>query len=113
MTRKLKGTLIAAPVVAALVFGGVAIAGATGGSDDGEGTPIGGNALDRAKTIALEQTGGGRVTATEVRDEEGYYEIEVTRADGSQTDVHLTREFGVIDDHPDADGSHDDAPNDH
>ena len=42
MTRKLKGTLIAAPVVAALVFGGVAIAGATGGSDDGEGTPIGG-----------------------------------------------------------------------
>jgi hypothetical protein len=112
MTRRLKRLLIALPVVAALVFGGVAIARATGGGDDGEGTPIGGAALDRAKAAALDHTGGGRVTATEVGDEEGYYEVEVTRADGTQVDVHLTRDFKLLGGQADGDGSRDDAPND-
>jgi hypothetical protein len=119
MTRRLKGMLIAVPVVAALVFGGVAIAGATGGGDDGgaarEGAarggddggdkPIAGVALDRAKAVALQHTGGGRVTGTEVGDEEGYYEVEVTRADASQVDVHLTRDFEVLGAQADGDGS--------
>jgi hypothetical protein len=94
---KLKGALIATPVIAALVGGGAAIAGATGGGDDGSGTPVTGNSLDRASAVALQQTGGGRVTGSEIRDEEGYYEIEVTRSDGSQVDVHLDRNFKVVD----------------
>jgi hypothetical protein len=112
MTRKVKGALLAAPVAAALVFGGVSIAGATGGDDDGGDKPIAGSALDRASAGALEHTGGGRVTGTEVGDEEGYYEVEVARADGSQVDVHLSRDFKVLDAQADGEGSHDDGPND-
>jgi uncharacterized membrane protein YkoI len=108
MTNKLKGGLAAAAAVAALAAGGAAIAGATGGGgsdsgtgDDGNGTPITGTPLDQAKAAALEQTGGGQVTATEVRDEEGYYEVEVRKDDGSQVDVHLDRNFNLIDASPD------------
>lgn len=37
-----------------------------------------------------------QVTGTEVGDEEGYYEVEVTSDDGSQADVHLDRDFNVL-----------------
>ena len=114
MTDKLKGTLIAAGVIAALAGGGAAIAGATGGGDDdGTDKPISGAALGKAKAAALEHTRGGRVTETEVGDEEGYYEVEVTRGDGSQVDVHLDRHFNVLGGQADDDdGSGDDGPND-
>jgi hypothetical protein len=98
MKDKLKGAVIAAAAIAALALGGAAIAGAAGGGDDdATDTPIAGKALDRAKTVALAHTGGGKVTGTEVGDEEGAYEVEVTRADGSQVDVHLDKGFEVID----------------
>jgi uncharacterized membrane protein YkoI len=97
MNDKLKGAAIAAAVIAALAVGGAAIAGAAGGGDDdASDRPISGAALDRASAAALEHTGGGRVTGTEAGDEEGAYEIEVTRADGSQVDVHLDRHFKVL-----------------
>src|SRR4029078_12356365 len=102
MSKRLKGTLIAGAVIAALGAGGAAIAGATGGGDeaggdDGSGTPITGSALQRTKAAALQETGGGQVTATEVRDEEGYYEVEVQKTDGSSVDVHLDQHFKVTD----------------
>jgi uncharacterized membrane protein YkoI len=109
--NKLKLGLIAAAAVGALAAGGAAIAGATGAGDDGNGTPITGSALDRAKSVALEHTGGGKVTATEVRDEEGYYEVEVTKADGSEVDVHLDRHFNLIDSSADGSGSADGGAN--
>ncbi len=96
MNPKLKITLITGSVIAALAVGGVAIAGAAGGDDDGSERPIGGAALDRASAAALDETGGGRVTDTEVGDEESYYEVEVTRDDGSQVDVQLDRGFQVV-----------------
>ena len=40
--------------------------------------------------------GGGRVTETEVGDEDGYYEVEVTLDDGSQVDVALDKDFTVL-----------------
>jgi hypothetical protein len=40
--------------------------------------------------------GGGQVTETEVGDEESYYQVEVTRADGSQVDVQLDRGLQVV-----------------
>ena len=43
------------------------------------------------------------MTGTEVNDEEGAYEVEVTRADGSQVDVHLDSAFKVIGDKSDQD----------
>jgi uncharacterized membrane protein YkoI len=103
MRDKLKGAIIAVAAIAALAFGGAAIAGATGGQDDGSGKPITGSALDRATSVALSHTGGGRVTGTELNDEEGAYEVEVTRADGSQVDVHLDSTFKVIGDKADGD----------
>jgi hypothetical protein len=110
MTDKLKGALITATVIAALAVGGVAIAGAAGGDDDDGGErPIAGNALDRASAAALDHTGGGRVTETETGDEESYYEVEVTRDDGSQVDVQLDRDFQVVGSEGDDDGSEDDG----
>jgi uncharacterized membrane protein YkoI len=112
MTDKLKGALITGTVIAALAVGGVAIAGAGGGGDDdASDRPISGGALDRARAAALDHTGGGRVTETEVGDEESYYEVEVTRADGSQVDVQLDRDFEVVGSEGDDDrGGEDDGP---
>lgn len=83
---------------------------ATGGDTGYKAT---GPGIEKAKRIALDHTGGGRVTGTEVQDEEGYYEIEVTRADGSQVDVHLDKNFNLLvskADHEDANGH--DGPDD-
>ena len=91
-----KRAIPAIAAVAALAGGGAAVAAATGGDDDATDTPITGAALDRAGAAALEHTGGGRVSETEAGDEEGAYEVEVTRADGSQVDVHLDAHFHVL-----------------
>ena len=86
MRNKIKGAVIAAAAIVALALGAAAIAGAAGGDDDGSDKAISGQALDRASAAALAETGGGKVTETEVGDEEGAYEVEVTRDDGSQVD---------------------------
>jgi hypothetical protein len=99
-----------AVVIAALalgigaVGGGAAIAGGVG-DDDATEKPITGAALERAKAAALAHTGEGRVTGTEVGDEESYYEVEVTLDNGNQVDVQLDESFDVV-------GSEDDAEDD-
>ena len=111
MTNKIKGAVVAAAAIVALAVGGATIAGATGGGDDdGSDKPIAGQALDRASAAALDHTGGGKVTETESGDEEGAYEVEVTRADGSQVDVHLDKAFNVLSQADDNDrGGEDDS----
>ena len=111
MKNKIKGAVIAAAAIVALALGGAAIAGAAGGGDDDKtDKPIAGQALDRASAAALDHTGGGKVTGTEAGDEEGAYEIEVTRADGSQVDVHLDKGFDVLSQADDSDrGGEDDS----
>ncbi len=95
MNRRKK--IIAAGVtVAAVVAGGAGLAVAGGVGDDGGDTPITGPALDQASRAALDHTGQGSVSETEVGDEESYYEVEVTLDDGSQTDVQLDRGFNVV-----------------
>ena len=64
--------------------------------DEKEDIAIAGTALDRASVVALAYIGKGRVTDTEVGDEEGYYEIEITLNDGSELDVHLDENFNVL-----------------
>jgi hypothetical protein len=93
-TRWIVGGVAAAVVVAGA---GTGIAVAAGGGDDGPGTPITGPALERASAVAVQEAGGGRVTETEAGDEEGAYEVEVTLSDGKQVDVHLDKDFKVID----------------
>ena len=98
MTFSKRNKVIAAgAAVLALGAGGVAVA-AGGGEEAAEGpdVPIEGTALDEASAAALDATGGGRVTETEVGDEESYYEVEVTLDDGSQVDVQLDRDLDVV-----------------
>ncbi len=78
---------------AALAVGTAALAGQ--GGDDNE-LPITGAALEQASAAALAHTGEGRVTETEVGDEESLYEVEVTLNDGSQVDVQLDENFAVV-----------------
>jgi uncharacterized membrane protein YkoI len=88
--------IITIATAGALAAGGAAIAGAAaGGDDDATDRAISGSALEKAKAAALADT-PGRVTGTEVGDEESYYEVEVTRPDGSQVDVQLDRDFHVV-----------------
>ena len=93
-----KRWIAGAALATALVGGTAGFAGAAGGGDneDGKDVPITGTALDKASAAALAHMGGGRVTGTEVGDEEGYYEVEVTLADGRQVDVHLDQAFKVL-----------------
>ena len=102
MNRRIKLVLAGTVVAAVAVAGGTGIAVAAGG-DDGSGTPVTGAALQHASSVALQHTGGGRVTGSEVGDEESYYEIEVTKADGSQLDVQLDKAFRVVSAKADAD----------
>jgi len=104
MKRRRK-TVIAAAALGTVIAAGAGIAAANGrdnGRDDAE-TPIGGPDLERASSAALAHTGEGRVTGTEVGDEESYYEVEVTLTDGSQVDVQLDEGFIVVRDIPDQD----------
>jgi hypothetical protein len=92
MTSKLRSKRIVIPGIAAVavlgVGGTVWATTASAGPSDSE--------IDRASAVALAEVGEGKVTETETGDEEGAYEIEVTRDDGSQVDVHLDESFQVI-----------------
>ena len=104
-------TWVVAAVAAGLLLAGAGVAYATGSGKDASGQAGGAN-IEKAKNVALEQV-DGRVTGTEVGDEEGYYEVEITRDDGSQVDVHLDKNFNVLDTPVDHEGHEDeDAPDD-
>ena len=68
------------------------------GEDGAEGPdqPITGPDLERASAAALAYVGEGRVTETEIEDEESYYEVEVTLDNGRQIDVQLDEAFNVV-----------------
>jgi uncharacterized membrane protein YkoI len=93
-------------LVLAAVAAGFAIGASRG--DENE-RAIEGAALARASAAALARTGGGRVTGTEIQDEESYYEVEVTLDDGTQVDVQLDRSFTVVGDETEDDEREDDA----
>ena len=98
--------------VIAIAAAGATAAAAAGGDDDAAERAITGGALDRAEAAALADT-PGKVTETEVGDEESYYEVEVTRDDGSQVDVQLDAQFKVVSSSTDDDsGADDDGAND-
>ena len=112
-TVKRKIALIGALVVAfGAPGGGLALASGGAGSADADGSgdvdvPISGADLGPAMEAALAQTGEGKVTETEVGDEESYYEVEVTLDDGSQVDVQLDRDFAHVGTEAEGDGPDD------
>ena len=105
MSRPTKIVLAAVAAAGVAVGAGIGIAAATGGDD--RDTPITGPARARAERAALDFTGRGRVTGTEVGDEESYYEVEVTLDDGRQVDVQLDENFRVVGSEADTDRTED------
>jgi hypothetical protein len=88
---------------------GIAIAAGAGDDDK----PLTGSALERATAAALEHTGGGVVTETEVGDDGAAYGVEVRLEDGSQVEVNLDENFNVIGQAADEDGPNEqDGPSD-
>lgn len=105
--------VLLAVAVAMVVLTGAGVAYAAGSGEDSSEPQATGAGIEKAKSIALDYTNGGRVTGTEIGDEEGYYEVEVIRPDGSQVDVHLDRDYNVLSTPADHEGSDSkDASND-
>ena len=102
-------TWLVAAVVATMLLVGAGVAYATGSGDDDAEQQATGPGIEKAKSVALDHTNGG----TEVGDEEGYYEVEITKDDGSQVDVHLDKNYNVLGTPADHEGPDDrDGPND-
>jgi len=96
-----------AGLVAAGAVGTVVAAGAM--DDDASQQPITGDALTKASAAALAYTGEGKVTETEVGDEDSYYEVEVTLDNGKQIDVQLDASFNVVKGMPDSESESGDS----
>ncbi len=92
MKRRTRFVTTAAISVVGFGAAGTAVIAAGDETD----TPIVGTDLQRASDAALAATGEGRVTDTEVGDEESYYEVEVTLDDGTEVDVQLDENFQVV-----------------
>ena len=106
MARMTKLAVAAVSGVAAAAAS-VGIAVANSGDDDETERPISGDALQKASDAALEHTGGGSVTGTEVGDEESLYEVGVTLDNGRQVDVQLDESFAVVGTEGDDDNTED------
>jgi len=100
-------TWLIAAAVAMLLLVGAGVAYGTGSGGDSSEQQATRPGIEKAKSIALDHTNGGRVTGTEVGDEEGYYEVEITKDDGSQVDVHLDKNYNVLNTSADREGPND------
>jgi hypothetical protein len=100
-------TIAIAGLAAAALVGGFATMAVASNRDDAE-RPISAADLERATTVALTHVGSGRVTETEAADEDAAFEVEVTKDDGTEVDVHLDASFNVVVP-PDEVGPDDDA----
>jgi hypothetical protein len=102
------GGVLGAAIAGAAALSATAFAGPAAGAHSGPVTDpevaITGDALASASAAALAAVGGGTVTQTEVGDEESYYEVEVTFADGHQVDVQLDENFALVTTIPDGSG---------
>ena len=102
MNRKTKW-IAGGAVIVAVIAGGTGIGLAASSGDDDE--PLTGATLDQAVEAALDETGGGTVTETEVADDGGAYSVEVRLDDGTQVEVNLDADFNVIGREADDDGT--------
>src|SRR5215211_5540477 len=102
--------VITAAVAMLLALLGAGIAYASGGDSEEQLT---GPEAEKAKSAAIAAVGGGIVTEVERDDgDDGYgtsgvYEVEVTREDGSQLEVHLDGDYNVVGQEADEDGPND------
>src|SRR3546814_9768040 len=88
--RGLRTRWLLIPAVAAIAvrgFGGAVWAGVA--DDD-----LGDAERDKLSGVAVKAAGGGQVT--EAEEDDGFYEVEVTRKDGTQVDVRLDKDRKVV-----------------
>ena len=97
--------VIALVAVLAVALGAMTLTAVAQSGDDDQ--PITGPALEQATKAALEHTGGGTVTETEVGDDGSAYGVEVRLDDGRQVEVNLDENFNVIGQENDDDGAND------
>ena len=107
MNTRTKAVAIGATV---LVLGGIGTSAVVATATGADLNPVNDSVPAEAEQAALDEVGSGKVTGTETDDEEGKYEIEVTRDDGTQVDVHLDSDFAVLS--TDEDGKDDETESD-
>lgn len=86
-----------------MIGGGTGIAIASGAGDDDQ--QLAGSTLQRARTAALEFTGGGTVIESEAGDDGAAYEVEVRLGDGRVVELNLDESFDVVGSAADDDGA--------
>ncbi len=115
MERRTKVVAALFAVGATMAVTGTGLALAQDGDGSDPPRPEAGNAvqgpvdradLDQAEAAALTHVGNGQVTDLEADD--GYYEVEVRRDDGTEVDLYLDAAFAVV--HEEEDGP--DGPDD-
>src|SRR4051794_31795858 len=90
-----RNLLIAGGAALALAVGGVGVANAVGGDDEGS-QPTGAGAA-KAKAAALKLIPGGTANAVERDSEKGAtWEVEVSKPDGSTVDVRLDADLDKV-----------------
>ena len=94
--------LIAGAAALMLAAGGVGVANAVSGGDDGD-VQAAGSGADQAKAAALKLVPGGTVNAVERDGEKGAtWEVEVRKPDGSTVDVRLGAHYEQVAIDPDS-----------
>ena len=107
MRKRVLVTAAGVGLTAAVVGGGVAIAGGEPGEDGSNSYTQ--QQADDATAAALAATGGGRANSVERDSEDGAtFEVEVTRPDGSTVDVRLDERYRVVVIEGDTDAGDDD-----
>lgn len=118
MVQQVKKVLIAGAALAALAFGGAAVAGAasshgstpvrtTSGSvpafpphgsaaHEGAEQAVTGSAAARAQAAAVKSVGGGTAGSVTTDFPGSGYEVTVTKSDGSTVEVHLDSAFAAL-----------------
>jgi uncharacterized membrane protein YkoI len=106
MPKRMKHAAVAAAALATIGLGAAAFVQASSGSGEKEQT-VTGPAATKAERAALRATKGGTVNAVE-RDDDGggaRWEVEVTKPDGSTTDVELDADLKVVASEDDGEGA--------
>ncbi len=67
------------------------------GTTDSDDVPLTADETDRATEAAISEAGGGEVVDVDRSDDRDHaFEVEVRREDGSEVEVHLDADFGVV-----------------
>jgi len=98
--RRIQQTVAAVAALGALALGGSALAGAAGTSNDGDRRaradekPLTGMTATKVKEAALARVAGGTLLRVET-DAGGIYEAHVRKADGTEVEVKVNKDFEV------------------